>query len=264
MMTTDITGTAAEPSAIPEARIAVFGAPGDPHLIAEILCDLVHLHRTDAVIQAHYAPAVLPLELTWSQAEAVVEKIRGLGIQAAVVRSADLPDFEQSTTIHHARLPATGWEIVDYRGDVAEVIPWSELSVIAVGEVPLPEVTRYPEVRQAIVTTAPQPPMGRMTTADTTGPELWVIRQNPLSVYRIEHRAMNYECLGDRRTDSATANFRAYLADFVRLATGTWLTPSTRAYLQHELRPHYAFPDSAHLQRHALLNWVMRQVSLSK
>lgn len=246
-----------------EYRVAVFSKPGDMHLIAEILCDTLHLHPTDAAIQAHYAPGVLPQVMTEIQAQEAVRRIVGLGVQAAVVRAAELPDMSQAITVHHARFQPNGWEIVDYRGDVAEIIPWSQLEIIAIGDVPLPDVQRFTEVRQAVVTTAPQPLIGRLKTHDSFGPELWIIRSEPFSVYYIEHRAMNYECLGERMTDSAAANFRVYADELVQHATSAWQTPSTRAYLKKDLHTHYEFPDSEHLQRHAILSWVMKHAAQS-
>lgn len=259
---TSATGMAESiPQGEADTRVAVFGKPGDPHLIASILCDTLHLHRTDAVIQAHYAPGVLPLLMTATAARDVIQKIVGLGVQAVAVRDAELPDLSQATTVHHARIQPHGWEIVDYRGDVADVIPWSRLDLIAIGDVPLPEVSRQTEVRQAIVTTTPQSLGSRLTTPDTTGPELWIICHDPQAVYFIEHRAMNYETLGARKTDSAATNFRLFAEDLVQHATSAWQTPSTRAYLHHDTRLHYAFPDSDHLQRQAVLSWVMKHAA---
>ncbi|OYW18681.1 MAG: hypothetical protein B7Z55_10190, partial [Planctomycetales bacterium 12-60-4] len=145
----------ATPSAAEDFRVVVFGKPGDPHLIGSILCEVLHERGTDAVIHAHYAPGVLPVSVTRDQAERIVALIEGIGIQAAVVEQAALPDFDEATTVHHARCQAEGWVIVDYRGNVAETVPWDHIELIAIGDVPLAPATRVMDSGRPLVTAAP-------------------------------------------------------------------------------------------------------------
>lgn len=243
-------------------RVAVFGAVGDPHPLAEILCEVLHERPTDAVIHAHLTPGVLAPRMTAEQAARVVSLLDGLGLQACAVAAAELPDFEAATVVHHAHLLDPFVEIVDYRGDVAERIAWGRIDLIAIGDVPL-ETTRHESgATRPLMSAATQPGTSTVQVQMSAGPEMWWVTREPMRVYRIDHRQLNYETLGDRKSDSATANFRLFAADFVTSATEAWKTPSTRAYLDHHPAAEYRFASSADLQRQALLHWVMGRQAL--
>lgn len=243
----------------PPFRIAVFGKPGDPHLIASILCETLGLTSTDATIHAHYAPGVLPLPLNRAQAERILELICGLGIQGTVVDAATLPSFKNAEAVHHARCLAEGWEIVDYRGSRSALVPWSEIDLIAVGEVPNPPVMQPLAAGHSLLSAAPHYVTPLVEPTVPTGPELWVIACQPTRVYHITHRAMNYESLGAAKTDSATLNFRAFVEQLIQHAGNAWKTHSTQAYLTRKALSHYEFRSSDDLQRQAELTWVMEQ-----
>jgi hypothetical protein len=246
-------------SAAPDAthRVAVFGTIRDPHPLAEILCEVLHEQRTDAVIHAHHAPGVLQPVMSVAQAERVVSLLHGLGVQACAVAVADLPNFDDATIVHHARLTDAGVEIVDYRGDVAERIPWGNISLVALGDVPQ-DVRRHDiGSTRPLVSAAPVVMPSPLSVPMATGPELWWTTTDPVRLYRVDHRQMNYEALGNRKTDSATTNFRLFAADFCTSAMNAWKTPAVRAYLDHHPAGQYTFSSSAELQREAMLHWVM-------
>jgi len=238
-------------------RVAVFGEIGDPHPLAEILCDVLHENRTDAVIHAHQAPAVLIPRMTAGQAAKVVELLNGLGVQAAAVVAAELPNFDAATVVHHAVLGDEKLDILDYRGDVAERIAWPQVALLAIGDVPLETARRDTGTTQALVTSAGRSGMSTVSVPVSAGPEMWWITADNDKVYRLDHRQMNYETLGQRMTDSATANFRLFAAEFASSAVSAWKTPAARAYLDHQPAGQYTFDSPEALQRQALLHWVM-------
>lgn len=238
-------------------RVAVFGTIRDPHPLAEILCEVLHEQRTDAVIHAHHAPGVLRPLMTAAQAEQIVSLLHGLGVQARAVTVAELPDFYDATIVHHARLTDSGVDIVDYRGDVTERIPWGAISLVALGNVPQDVIRHDVGSTRPLVSAAPTAMTSPLSVSATVGPELWWTTTEPLRVYRLDHRQMNYETLGPRMTDSATANFRLFAADFCTSAAEAWKTPAVRAFLDHHPAGQYTFESSAELQRQALLHWVI-------
>jgi hypothetical protein len=70
---------------------------------------------------------------------------------------------------------------------------------------------------------------------------------------------MNYEYLGERKTDSATVNFRLFLNDLLRNAPQAYVTPSTRAFLTHGAERLYHFDTTGHLQRYAQFHYLAHQ-----
>ena len=68
---------------------------------------------------------------------------------------------------------------------------------------------------------------------------------------------MNYEYLSDRKTGSATQNFRLFIEDLVSQSPETAVTPSTRAYRDHGLLKDYEFPSSDALQRYTVFQRLL-------
>jgi hypothetical protein len=228
----------------------------DPHLLAEMLSRVLGERPLDAVIVARHTPGVLPLTMTAGQAKDLVSLLHGLGVQAASVAQAELPDLADATVVHHAR--SEGCEIVGLDGKPVETIAWPRISVVAIGAVPGEAAHHFVEQgRPSIVSAAPMPEVGRLDAPTGTALELWLLCRDPDAAYRLEHRQFNYESLGARKTDSATANFELFAHDLVGHAGNALRTPSTHAYLTHDLRPKYEFHSSADLQQHALLHWVI-------
>jgi hypothetical protein len=70
---------------------------------------------------------------------------------------------------------------------------------------------------------------------------------------------MNYEYLGERKTDSATVNFRLFLDDLLRHTPHAYVTPSTRAFLAHGAERLYHFDSTEHLQRYTQFHCLAHQ-----
>jgi hypothetical protein len=90
------------------------------------------------------------------------------------------------------------------------------------------------------------------------GPELWVVRCDPLKAYRVDHERMNYEYLGSRATPSATHNFRLFVEDLIGRAREAYITPSTRAFLEHAPTRHYEFDSTDQLRHYTVFHLLIR------
>jgi hypothetical protein len=93
----------------------------------------------------------------------------------------------------------------------------------------------------------------------TPGPSAWFVCKNPDRELRIDHKRMNYEYLGKRKTFSATANFRLFLDDVIARARQAYLTPSTRDYLEHGSVSDYSFDSPEALKQDAILHILIRR-----
>lgn len=242
-------------------RLALFSRPGDPPLLAELICRVTGMNRIDAVQAARMAPGILPLPLAADEAQQLAELVQGLGVRTATISAADLPDLAAATVVHHARFHENGWEIIELHGRTETVVLWSRIALIAIGEIPQEATRRYPDENRAAVLAAPLHATAPIDVPLSSSPELWVLTTAPVHVYRVEARQMNYETLGDAMSGSAAANFFLFAQQLTARAPQARRTPSTRAYL--ERRPHgeYAFASSAELQHEVLLHWVLSQVA---
>jgi hypothetical protein len=234
---------------IPTYRVAVFAAPDDPRELARVLELCLGMHATDALFHARSAPGVLAIPLDRPLAERVTAGIVSLGVQAAAVAEADLPDFSRAAVVHHARCLETGLEIVELHGVEAALVPWSDVELLSIGQVPQETARHYLAAESVTVRAARRTGPTTVQTPLPPGPEAWVLCARPSRIFRIDHKRMNYEYLGDRKSESATANFRLFIDDVVSHARGAYLTPSTRAYLEHGSVADYSFDSMDELQR---------------
>jgi hypothetical protein len=246
-----------------EYQVVVFGTPGDPLELRELLIEKLGLHPTDAQVRAHLAPGVLPDRLVKSKADELANAIRKLGVNATAVAAAEIPSFEHPELVHRARCLETGLEVIELHGEPECLLPWGEVELISIGYVPLEHVHRYQVVSTAL-TSAPRPPHEALEVAALSGFEAWIIRREPRQALRIDHNRMNYEYLGDRLTDSSTQNFRLFVGDAVRLAPHTYLTPSTRAFLQHGPLRHYHFDSPEELRRYTIFHLLLLEQMTDK
>jgi hypothetical protein len=240
-----------------EFRVAVFARTSDPHLLAEVLCRVVHIRPLDAVIAARHTPGVLSTPMTASQSQQFVAVLHDMGIAAAAVAVADLPDLSSATSLHHVRCLDEGLQIFDLRGNPAELIPWIEMVVVAIGAIPAEHTPRFMDRgRPSVVSAAPLPEVGRIDAAQHHVLELWLLRRDGVAAYRLRHDHFNYDGLERAKSESATVNFDRFVRQLIDLCGSIRRTPSTHAYLAHEVA-RYEFSSSEELQQHALLSWVL-------
>lgn len=255
-------GIPVEAASTPESfRVAVFAHMTDPDVLPDMLVEIAQVHHLDAAVAARSTPGILPISLTQSQADQLVAQLHESGISAVAVSMKSLPDLSHPTVLHHARPLNSGLEILDLHGHACELRPWSELGVIAVGSVPAETTSRYLEQgRPSVVSAAPIPEVNHIEVPERNNLELWCLSRDGHAAYRLRHTRFNYECLGSDKTESATVNFERFVRKFVAAATGVRQTPSTHAFLAHELAK-YQFDTLDQFQQQAILAWIMQRQS---
>jgi hypothetical protein len=216
------------------------------------------MHPTDAMIRAHAAPGILPDRLTQEEAAHWVAAIAELGLHAEAIPAVDVPEFSHADAVHHVRLLDEGLEIIEFHGQEEQVVPWAAIAVLSVGQVPQ-EVSRRYVMQITTLTAARRTLPPPLDVPLPSGPELWVVCTDPLRAFRIDHKRLNYEFLGERKTDSATRNFRTFLEELARRAPQAYLTPATRVYLEHGALRHYQFDSPGELRRYTVFHVMLRQ-----
>lgn len=241
-------------------RVAVFGMPDDPDSLADVLEDVLGLHATDARVHARAAPGVLGEPLDRETADRLASAIGETGVQAEVLSASDIPSLAEPVVAHHARCLDVGLEVSEMHGRAASLLAWNRLDLLSVGQIPQ-ETERYQiDANTTSISSARRAGgRGSVKKALPPGPEAWIIAGNPFRAYRIDHKRMNYEYLGDRKTDSATSNFRMFCDDLVAHARLAYLTPATRAWLEHGSVEDYSFTVGEALERYTVLHLLLHR-----
>jgi hypothetical protein len=117
-------------------RVVVFAAPEDPGVLRDLLVRRLNMHPTDAMVHARAVPGVLPDRLNQDAAEQLAAAVNEAGLHAEAVRQSEIPDFEHSEAVHHARCLEEGFEVVELHGDKESLVPWSRIELLSVGQVP--------------------------------------------------------------------------------------------------------------------------------
>ncbi|MBS0262219.1 MAG: hypothetical protein JSS02_09740 [Planctomycetes bacterium] len=242
-----------------DCQVVVFAVPGDAGELATVLTAVLGLHPTDAMVQSRSAPGVLPGKLSREQAERLAAAIQNIGVRAEVASPEELADLEATEVVHHCRCVPAGLEIVDPRGVVQATIPWDEVDLISVGVVPQETGWHYPTGDMAILSAARRSPRTPLEIPATAGPEVWITCRSPFRSFRIDHKRMNYEYLGDCKTESATANFMLFLNDLMRHAPYAYVTPSTRAFLVHGPERLFHFDSTDQLRRYTQFHLLIHR-----
>jgi hypothetical protein len=248
--------TAGSTADAPRKAVVVYGEPTSPHVIAELLADVGGLSPTDALIHARFAPGVLPDRLDPAQAELLAQRLAGVGLTAEVIDPETLLDFRAPHVVHHARILDAGLELITERGTADGLIPWDRLRVISVGQVPLESTQRFDWNDEHLFATARRSHHEAHRGALPPTMELWLV-DDGLCPIRIDQTRMNYETLGEAKTESSSENFRLFLQAVTTRAPRACLTPATRAYLDHGPLLKYAFDSSEELQRATQLHALM-------
>jgi hypothetical protein len=240
-------------------RIAVFATPDDRTELASVLREQLNLLPTDAAIQARNLPGVLPERLPLAQAQRVSEGIREHGLHAEAFPANSIPELHPCETPHHLRWPAEGLQLCDLQGRVEHTIPWADIELVSLGQIST--MAMGPGAIPPIVTVSAggHPVPHRDThSRHSSGLEILILSRNPRRVLRLDQKRLNYEFLGDRRSDSAANNIRLFLAELAQLAPGTYLTPATTAFLSHDVLSRYEFGSFEELERRTVLHALIR------
>ena len=242
-----------------DVRIALFAAAEDPQDLADVLIQELGMHATDAMIQAHSAPGLLPHRFPREQSEKLIDALQKLGLQAAAFADDELPDLHHSRSAHHCRCTTDGLEVIGADGKTENSIPWNDLDFICVGIIPQSTSRHYPTRDMSVLSAARRSPHAPLETPATEEPELWFARRNPFRPYRLDQQRMNYEYLGEKKTSSAAVNFQLFLKDLVQQAPQAYLAPSTRAFLNHGPESHYHFKSAEELASYAQFHLLIHQ-----
>jgi hypothetical protein len=241
-------------------RVVVFAAPDEPEDLGQILERSLGMHATDALVLARTAPGVLAIPLSRAQADEIASGIAAIGVQAAVITIDELPPFDHAVEVlHHVQCLDEGLRIIELHGREATLIPWSGIDLISAGQVPQESARHDISGQTAAVRAARRTGPSPMKTPLSPGPEVWILLRSPARWLRIDHKRMNYEYLGDRKTDSATSNFRLFLDDLVARAREAYVTPATRAFLTHGSVADYSFTTVEDLQRATHLHLLIHR-----
>src|SRR6185369_9886305 len=228
-------------SAEPIVRVAVFAAPDEADDLSRVLSDVLGFHPTDAAIHARGMPGLLPDSLPRAKGERLAAAINGLGLHAECIPAEEIPELDHGQAVHHLRCLESGLEVVGTNGERETVVPWQDIDVICVGVVPQEAAKHYLTGEMATLSAARRTTHLALELSLPEGPELWIVCSRPFRVLRVDHKRMNYEYLGERKTDSATVNFPLFLADVLQRIPHVYLTPSTRAFLGHGAERLYRF-----------------------
>jgi len=240
-----------------EYRVAVFAVPADEEAFLQVLQDRLGMNGIDARIHLHELPGLLPDRLEQPVAIELAAAIRELGVEAQAVATADLPVLEHVASAHHVRCGESGLELIGTSGGVDETIPWSQLKLVSIADVPLESVRHYVARPTAVIRAGPgrvSPPS--LDKPPVRGAEMWIICEGPFRAIRIDHREMNYEYLGDRKSSSAAANFSLFVADLAVWAPQLYWTPAARAFRRRAPAAEYRF-DSRQAHRDATMLQVL-------
>jgi hypothetical protein len=243
----------------PPFCVVVYAAPDDPQELGDVLARVLGLHPTDALVQARTAPGPLVDDLPRDTAERLAADISQIGVRAEAVPAADVPQFKNVVVVHHARCLDSGLEVLGLNAEEQMLIAWSDVDLISVGQVPQEMARHYVTGEMTAMSAARRTSPGPRDVLMTPGPSAWFVCKNPDCELRIDHKRMNYEYLGKRKTFSATANFRLFLDDVIARARQAYLTPSTRDYLAHGSVTDYSFASPEALKHDAILHILIRR-----
>ncbi|HEV3165877.1 MAG TPA: hypothetical protein VGZ22_17745 [Isosphaeraceae bacterium] len=255
-------------------RLVVFNPPDDPPAVRDLLVGVTGIHPTDAMRWVARTPGIWPQPLAEGEVRELLDGLFDLGVPAEAWRIDLLPDLSPPRTIHDGACLPDGFRVKGLRGEPTHWVPWDKIELISAGRITLEDEYRDVTPRgwasalatgfSAMIGRAPR--FTRRARAmriprDPVG-ELLIVRKDPRLAFRVVENQMKYAYLGDRLRLSASENFPLLLADLCARAESAYITPSTRALLEHGNAPDYEFPSSLALLEyttHRLLwSWYRR------
>jgi hypothetical protein len=242
-------------------RVVVFARPDDPAELAEVLNRVLGIHPTDALVHARGAPGALPEKLTRERAEVLVAEIAQLGLSAQALPAAEIPEFEHVVAVHRSACSDAGLDVQGLHEEQHFAVPWGDIELIAIGQVPQEIARHYATGEMAALSAARRTSKPPVDLPLPPGAAAWIVCRNPERELRIDHKRMNYEYLGKRKTFSATANFRLFIDDIIARTPHAYLTPSTRDFLERGSVSSYSFDSPEKLKQDAILHLVIRRRS---
>ncbi len=242
-------------------RLALLEAPPDRNAAFLVLQEALGLNPIDAKTRLRHVPGVFPEAFDRSRAEHAAEELRSLEGKAAAVPSTAVPLLRGARTVHHVRCLDDGFAIVSVAGEVEQVIPWSNLRLLSVAEVPVPPTSFTGVLPDGVFRHVRG--IAQTKTVETAEERLeaWLLCEPPFQAYRIDSALMNYEYLGDDRTTFAAHNFREVIRDLQRHAPNLALTATAQSYVDGTDMIQFRL-DSPDAHRDLLLtHWALRSAT---
>lgn len=138
-----------------------------------------------------------------------------MGLRAEAIPLDELRAFQDLRTVHHVACRLTGLEILDLLGMPAELIPWHDLELLCVGEVPA-EPAHHQQTGLFTVIPSARHISDVVTDVPTHPIELWIACRKPERVDRLDASKLNFGSLVERKTNSMRINLRLLLEQIVR------------------------------------------------
>ena len=248
--------TQSDQALIPLFRVLVLSVPEDPAELTPILTSQLELNSVDAKILQHNLPGLLPKPVPRETAETLCSQIHDVNGYAICLAADEIPDLSRPIHLHHAACHEGGLDVYDLQGNVDSTIPAEDLELLSIGALPTEKTHREVDYEPPLHTST-GPKGSTLDLPAMMGAEAYLIAENPFRIYLINHNEMNYEYLGERKSTSATANFRLFIDDIIAVARGLYLTPATRAFTNHGLMHHYQFDSQESLRRHTLFHLLI-------
>lgn len=249
-------GSGAAGSPACDHQIVVFAVPDDLEAFTRVLLRLPDMDLPTARHIMMSLPGLIPCRLARSEAAEMAAQIRDLGVDATSIPDSDIPEISHALPVHHVKVEESVLEAIDFREE-SRTWDGSSVDVLSVGVVP----SNAPKRHRA----APAVAMGSSHRSWNDGSHLsakkrleaYVILDDG-QVLQIASDEMNYEYLAKRLSGSSTANFTSLIRDLHELAPQSWVTPSTRAFLDHAPQRHYEFQTHEEFQRYTQFHTLLR------
>jgi hypothetical protein len=263
------------PSTPARYRLVIFQPIEELPPARDLVCRVTGMHPTDAAQGLARAPGTWPWLLEDTEVRAILNGLYELRIAAEAWRTDLFPDLSPARTVHRAACLAEGFRIEGIRAEPTHWVPWDRVELICAGRIGVEDEfrnvqpPRWPSLMVAgfrALALMKTQPSRRLTRAsriphDPVG-EVVIVRRDPRIAFRIVETQMNYSYLGERLTQSAAENFPIFLDDLCARAEAAYITPSTRAMLEHGDPADYGFPSSQALLDFATLrllwSWYRR------
>ncbi len=247
------------PSAEDDCRVVVFDTADDPHRFRDLLVERLSMHPTDAMILVHATPGILPERLRRDEAENLAAAIQELNITAEVISHDDIPDFVHSKQVHNIRLLDEGLALLSVGGQQEMVVPWNEVEMLSVGQIPGDFTRHYFFDNDVVMTAARRRYIAPDELDGASTMVLWVLCEHCRKGFRLEKSHMNFSELGSRMTMSAATNFHLFVEEIAARAPRAILTPATRSYLGHGAMRHVQFSSEEDLKRYTTFHLLLQE-----
>lgn len=264
----------------PLYRLVVFDSleiEDEAPAVRDLFCKVTGMHPTDAMVWVSKVPGAWPHPLPADQTRALLDGLYDLRVAAEAWLVEKFPDLTPPRTIHEAACLPEGFRVSGLRGEPTHWVPWPKVELICAGRIATPDEFREvkppsftgavvtglraltfrrpatdPSVRRARAMRIPRDPVG----------EVLIVRCDPRIAFRVIENQMNYAYLGEALSTKSTENFPRFVADLVARSDNAYITPSTRALLQHGEPEDYLFGSSQALLEYAthrlLWSWYKR------